>query len=187
MHKIHILFYPAMLWFLNYIAVFVPCLFFRKLMLRLFSAKIGRASLIDMNCYFLSPNKLSIGNHTQINRGCMIDSRGGIIIGNNVSLSHRVTLCSASHNIKSPNFDYVAQSIVIHDNVWVGLNAIILQGVTIGEGAVVAAGSVVTHDIELFSIYAGIPAKKIGSRDREINYDVTNFAYYKGIRIPYFQ
>ena len=153
----------------------------------MFSAKIGSRTIVDMNCYFMGPEKLSIGKHSHINRGCMVDSRGTVIIGNNVSISHCVSICSAAHDFNSPSFNYISAPIIIDDYVWIGLKAIILKGVHIGEGAVVAAGSVVTHNVEPYSIYAGVPAKKIGERRRHCAYNCSDFIYYKNIRIPYFQ
>ena len=172
---------------LNYIVSFIPCLALRKFIFRLAGIRIGSRSIIDMSCYFLAPEKLKIGSNTHINRQCMLDARGNITIGNNVSISHQVTLCSASHNIQSPTFDYTSAPIVIEDNVWIGLNAIILQGVTLKEGCIVAAGAIVTKDTEPYSIYAGIPAKKISIRNRNVQYNCTQFAYYKNIRKPCFK
>ena len=76
--------------------------------------------------------------------------------------------------------------IVIEDNVWIGINAIILKGVRIGEGAVIAAGAIVTKDCEPYGVYAGIPAKKVGVRQQNLDYDCTGFAYFHNIRKPYF-
>lgn len=186
--KLKLVFKPFILWWYNYIIEKLPCLFLRKTCLKILGGQIGKRTIIDMNCYFMSPEKFVIGAHSHINRGCMIDARGKISIGNNVSISHCVKLCSAGHNIYSPEFNYVSAPIVIGDNVWIGLNAIVLKGCTIGEGAIIAAGAIVTHDVEPYSIVAGVPAKKVGERKlSQINYDVTDFVYYKGIRIPYFQ
>lgn len=172
---------------LNYLISFIPFYFIRKNLLKIFGIKIGKHSLLDMGIYYKSPDKLSIGNNSHINRKCMLDARGTVIIGNNVSIFHRVTICSAGHDYNSPDFTYTTSPIIIEDNVWIGLNAIILQGVKIKEGAVIAAGSIVTKDVDAYSIYAGIPAKKIGERNRKINYNCTRFAYYNNIRKPYFE
>jgi acetyltransferase-like isoleucine patch superfamily enzyme len=171
----------------NYIIGMVPFWFIRKFYYKLLGIDIGQRTVIDMEQYLVCPAGLKIGQHTHINRGCMIDSRGGITIGNNVSISHKVSLVSASHDIKSSTFDYLSAPIFIHDNAWIGLNAIILKGVTIGEGAVIAAGSVVTSNVLPYSIVAGIPAKELGKRNKELNYDCTNFLYYKNIRLPHFR
>ncbi len=172
---------------LNYIVSFMPFWTLRKIIFRLVGIRIASRSIIDMSCYFLAPERLRIGTNTHINRRCLLDARGNITIGNNVSISHQVTLCSASHDTQSPTFDYTSAPIVIEDNVWIGLNAVILQGVILKEGCIVAAGAIVTKDTEPYGIYAGIPAKKISSRNRNVQYNCTQFAYYKNIRKPYFK
>lgn len=174
---------------LNYIVSIIPCLLFRRLILKLCGAKVGKRVVVDMGCYFLSPEKLDIGNKTHINRRCFIDARGGLIVKDNVSISHNVTLCSAGHDCQSSDFKYIAAPIVIEDHVWIGINATILKGVTIGRGAVIAAGSVVTKDCESLGIYAGVPAKKVGERNKEcLQYQFGKMLYKNGkYRKPYFR
>lgn len=154
--------------------------------LRLSGARVGAKTIIDREWFINTPKNLTIGANCQINKNCMLDARGGLTIGNNVSISYNVTLCSAGHDIHSPSFDYISSPIVIHDNVWIGLNVTVLKGVVIGEGAVIASGAVVTKNCDSWGIYAGVPAKKIGERTRgEILYNCTGFAYWKSIRKPY--
>lgn len=173
---------------LNYIVTIIPCLTFRLLFLKVCGAKIGRRSRIDMSSYFLCPEKLCIGNRNHINRHCTIDARGGIIIKENVSISHNVTLCSAGHDCQTPDFKYISAPIIIEDYVWIGINVTILKGVTIGRGAVIAAGSVVTKDCESLGIYAGIPAKKIGERKDCMEYKLGKVLYKNDkYRKPYFR
>ena len=155
---------------------------------KIYGIKIGRKSLLDMHNYFVCPEKMIIGDCSHINRNCILDARGGIVVKNCVSISYNVTLCSAGHDCQTPDFKYVSAPIVIEDYVWIGINATILKGVTIGRGAVIAAGSVVTKDCDSLGIYAGIPAKKIGVRKDGFSYECTSFAYYKGkYRKPYFK
>ena len=94
----------------------------------------------------------------------MLDARrGGIIVGENVQLGNSVCLWTGSHNYNDPYFRSTAQKrgpITIGNRSWIGPGATILHSVNIGEGAVIAAGAVVTKDVEPFSIVAGIPAKK---------------------------
>lgn len=117
----------------------------------------------------------------------MLDARGGIIIGNNVSISHNVSFCSGSHDYNTSDFKYVKGEIIVGDNVWIGLNATILKNVHINEGAIIAAGSVVTKNVPSYEIWAGVPAKKIGERNRcDILYDSTRFVYKGKLRKPYF-
>jgi maltose O-acetyltransferase len=87
-----------------------------------------------------------------------------IILGNNIALGPNVTLFGAGHDFSSLSLPDTAGSIVIKDFVWIGGNSTILQNVTIGEGAVVAACSLVTKDVEPYSVVAGIPAKEIKKR-----------------------
>jgi acetyltransferase-like isoleucine patch superfamily enzyme len=149
-------------------------------------ARIGSKTIIDRGWYVNTPSKLVIGNHCHVNNNCMFDARGGLKIGDNVSISYNVIFESAGHDFQSPLFDYISAPIIIGDNVWIGLNVTILMGVEVGEGAVIASGAVVTKDCEPWGVYAGIPAKKIGERKtRDVKYNCTSFVYWKGIRKPY--
>lgn len=112
------------------------------------------------NTYIMNANRIKIGDFSHINRGCVLDARGKIEIGNNVSVSHNVNIMTGSHDIKSSCFIGVFKPIKIEDYAFIGVGATILQGVRIGKGAVVCAGAVVTNDVDDFDIVAGIPAKK---------------------------
>ena len=105
---------------------------------------------------------ISFGKNVFINAGCHFQDQGGITIGDGVLIGHNVVLATANHDLepsKSRKLHY--KPIVIGDNVWIGSNAVILQGVTIGEWSVVAAGAVVTKDVEPFTVVGGVPAKFI--------------------------
>ena len=109
-----------------------------------------------------------------INRGCKLDARGGILIGSNVSISPHCYIITASHDHNSQDFMGMTGDLVVRigDYSWIGATATILPGVTIGEGAVVGAGSVVTRDVIPFSIVAGNPATVIGRRDSNLSYNL---------------
>ena len=130
-----------------------------------------------MGQYFLAPSLIELGNHSHINQGCILDARGGIKIGNNVSISHHVTLMTGSHDINSPDFKYTCAPIVVDDYAFIGVNATILQGVTIGKGAVVCAGAIVTKNVPEYAIVASIPAKIIGYRNDSLNYRCTPYGF----------
>lgn len=132
--------------------------------------KIGKHSVINMGLHIFSPNKIQIGEYTHINRNCFIDARGTCFIGNNVSISHNVSIVTGSHDCNSLNFYGKYLPIHIGDYAWIGINATILQNVHIGEGAVVAAGSVVTKDVPPYTIVGGVPAKVIGFRNENLDY-----------------
>lgn len=91
-------------------------------------------------------------------------------IGRNVSISHRVSLMTGSHDINSKDFCANGGPIEIDDYAFIGVNASVLHSVKIGKGAVVCAGAVVTKDVPDFAVVAGIPAKVIGTRNKNLNY-----------------
>lgn len=172
--RLKILVYAIGFYIINYIISYIPCFRFRRFFLKCVGIKIGNNTRINMGCNYSGFNKISIGNGTHINRDCFLDGRGTLIIGNNVSISINVSLVTGGHDIQSLTFEGSHKPIIIKDFVWIGINATILHNVTIGEGAVVAAGSVVTKNVEPYTIVAGIPAKKIGTRPRGLNYRCTN-------------
>ena len=99
----------------------------------------------------------------------------GLYIGENVNISSDVKFYTLQHDYNSSDFKAVGAQVIVEDYVWVSVRAIILPGVTIGKGAVIAAGAVVTKDVEPYSIMGGIPAKKIGERNKELNYVPSNY------------
>ena len=157
---------------LNHIINKVPFYFIRNAFYTLLGLKVGKNSSIKLNVYIEGWYKISIGNNTSIGRYSYLDGRGGLKIGNNVSISPHVFIITASHSINSPDFSYLSKKVDIGDFVWIGTRAMIKEGVKIGEGAVVAMGSIVTKDVEAYTIVAGIPAKKVGVRDKNLNYKI---------------
>lgn len=155
---------------INDILPWIPFWTIRKKILQLSKMKIGKDSFIMKKNYFISPSRLTIGKYTHINRGCTLDCRGYINIGNNVSISHGVSIFTGSHNKNSPSFHEIDLPVNINDYVWIGANATILQNINIGTGAIICAGAVVTKDIEDYAIYGGVPAKKIGNRTHDLKY-----------------
>ena len=96
----------------------------------------------------------------------MFDSRGGTItLGNYVDVAPEVNIWTLEHDLNDPNFATKQGDVVIEDYAWVCNRAIILPGVRIGQGAVVAAGAVVTKDVPAWAIVGGVPAKIIGQRN----------------------
>lgn len=142
----------------------------RRWYLRLVGAKIGRGTFIMKRTYFMAAWRVRVGEYSHINRGCTIDARGGLTIGNSVSVSHGVKIFSTSHDLHSPQFTIIYEPVSIGDYVFIGPGAIILKGVTIGEGAAVAAGAVVTKDVAPYTIVGGVPARPIGRRSEGLDY-----------------
>ena len=125
---------------------------------------IHRFASLARNCRIDYPWNVSIGELSSIGSGAWVYALDKISIGNNVCIGEDVRLITGSHDVSSPTFDLVTRPITINDNVWVATDSIVLPGVTIGEGAVVGAGAVVTKDVEPWTVVAGNPAKFIKKR-----------------------
>ena len=154
----------------NHIINKIPFYFVRHFYYRtVLGIQIGKGSSIHMNTR-INRRKIKIACNSVINRSCYLDGRGGIDIGNNVSISPEVHIITASHDHQSKDFKYHENAIYIEDFVWIGSRSTILPGVTLGKGAVVATGAVVSKNVEPYTIVGGVPAKKIGERTKELEY-----------------
>lgn len=111
-----------------------------------------------------NPQKVSLGSYVAIDDAVNLYSVDQITIGSKVAVSRGVFICTASHDVAYRNLPLITAPVEIKDGVWIGAFATILPGVTIGEGAVVAACSVVTKDVPPFSVVAGCPARVIKER-----------------------
>jgi acetyltransferase-like isoleucine patch superfamily enzyme len=148
----------------------MPFHFLRKFYLRrILGIRIGNGTFIGMGC-FITGRNIAIGNNTVINRRCYLDGRAGLRIGDNVSVSPECYLLSLGHDAQSPDFNGVPGPSSLGDYVWLGARVMVLPGVDMGRGSVAGAGAVVTRSCGEFEILAGVPAKKIGERNRDLRY-----------------
>lgn len=118
--------------------------------------------------------RLSIGEGTIIGDRAILDARNGICIGKSVNASSDVSIWTEQHDHRDPWFRCNPEKlgpVIIGDRVWIGPRVIILPNVIIGEGAVIAAGAVVSTNVEPFTVVGGIPARKIGDRNRDLRYE----------------
>ncbi len=144
---------------------------------RIFNIKLGRDSSIAMGQFFTG-RTISIGNNTVINRNCYIDGRYGVDIKNNVNISPEVYILSGEHDPQSERFEPRGGKVIIEDDVWIGVRAIILPSVTLGKGAVIGAGAVVTRDVPPYVVAVGCPAKPIKKRNSSLKYLTRYFPLY---------
>lgn len=132
----------------------------------LFSLLIGRP--VDKTFAMFPPfytdcgKNISVGKNVFINSGCRFQDQGGIIIGDGVLIGHNVVLATLNHDIDPRKRSNLHPApIVVGKNVWIGANATVVPGVTIDDGAIIAAGAVVTKDVPPNVIVGGVPAKII--------------------------
>ena len=130
----------------------------RRSLLRAFGATIGRGVLIRPSARITYPWKVSIGDYSWIGDESVLYSLGQITIGANVSISHRVYLCTGSHDYRTPSFPIYASPIVIHDEAWLANDVFVGPGVQVGRGCVVAARSSAFSDLPAMMVCAGTPA-----------------------------
>jgi acetyltransferase-like isoleucine patch superfamily enzyme len=159
------------LFYCNHIVSRIPSrslrmLFYRKMM----GFKLGEKTTIFLDCRFDCAGGLAIGSTSVVNAQCRLDSRGGLRIGNNVSISEQVCILTADHDPSTPDFKGRARPVVIEDYVFIGTRALILPGVTLNRGAIVAAGAIVSRNVPALDIVAGVPARSIGTRNPELSY-----------------
>ena len=136
--------------------------------------ELGSDSYFGLNCklYASEFSKIKIGFNASFNANVMINARGKgkIIIGNNVLIGPNVVLRSSNHSFETTQKTIMEQGmtegeIIIDDDVWIGSNAVILPNCKVGKGVIIAAGAVVTTNIESYSVVGGVPARLIKKRD----------------------
>lgn len=131
-----------------------------------------RSAVFMLGAEVWSPDRLSVGERTIVGRQTLLDCRGGVRLGRSVNVSSQVMIMTAKHLVNDPAFEASFEPVAIGDRAWIAVRAILLGGVTIGEGAVVAAGAVVTANVEPYTIVGGIPARPIGRRSPNLEYEL---------------
>jgi len=140
--------------------------------------KIGpRSSIHHGLTVFGGRGRVTIGARSTFQLGCLIVGAGmdDLTIGDDVAIAYRVNLVMGSHDIFSPTFAGITGPITIENKVFVGTGATILLGVTLGEGCVVTAGSVVTKSVPPYSVVRGNPAQVVGKRPKNQDYSAEHF------------
>lgn len=152
--------------FILHLAGYIPFHWIRKLIYWAGGIKMHWSSTIHMGARFYDGRNIVIGRDTIIGEKVVLDGRDKLIIGDHVAFASEVMVYNSWHDMNDEKFTALSEPVIIEDYVFIGPRSIILPGVKIGRGTIVAAGSVVTKDIEPFVVVAGIPAVKM--REREL-------------------
>jgi acetyltransferase-like isoleucine patch superfamily enzyme len=136
---------------------------------RLLFAKLRSFAIFYPGVYLTHSYGMRVGSGFSVNTGALLDGRGGIRIGNDVLVGPYAVITSSDHaheqlDLPMTSVDHVMAPVCIGDDVWIGAHAVVTGGVEIGNGAVVAAGAVVTRDVPAYAIVGGVPATVIGDR-----------------------
>lgn len=158
------------------ITAYIPSHSIRKVLYRyIYKMDIEKTAVLYYGAEIRAPWNIHIGKGSIIGDKAILDGRYGIYIGENVNFSTGVWIWTLQHNVNDPNFSAEGEGkpVIIQDRAWISARTILLPGVTIGEGAVVAAGAVVTKSVFPFMIEGGIPASIIGERYKKLIYEFT--------------
>lgn len=159
------------LFIVHLVSLHVPLYSIRKVVFQIVGVRIGRGSVVHMGCKFFNPSGVAVGEDTIIGDSAFLDGRAPLTIGNHVDIASEVMIYNSEHDLDSLEFTARNEKVEIGDYVFIGPRAIILPGVKIGKGAIIAAGAVVTKDIGDYIIAGGVPAKEIGIRkNKDLRY-----------------
>lgn len=149
----------------------VPIHTIRRLVYTLAGVRMGRGSHVHIGAQFFDPSGIEIGEDTIVGQNAFLDGRDKLKIGSHVDIASDVMVYNSQHDMNAGDFHAVNGPVEIGDYVFVGPRAIILPGVKVGKGAIVAAGAVVTKDVPEFTMVGGVPAKVIGERQlKDLHY-----------------
>ncbi|MFH2019689.1 MAG: acyltransferase [bacterium] len=150
---------------LLHFTTWIPLHSVRNFIWQMSGVKLGEKSTLHTGVRVFDPRGITIGEGTIVGFSTFLDGRASLKIGSHTDIASEVMVYNQEHDLTASDFHAVDGPVTIGDYVFIGPRAIILPGVKIGDGAVVAAGAVVTKDVEAFSIVGGVPAKEIKKRD----------------------
>jgi acetyltransferase-like isoleucine patch superfamily enzyme len=167
------------LWYLNHglqlmsaeIVSHLPARRLRTGFYRAMGMRLDDRVLIYRGLEFRRARGIEIGEGTVVGFDCILDGRGDLSLGRNVNLSSEVAIWTMQHDHRDPDFAGVQAPVNVGDRAWLSFRCTILPGVTVGEGAVIAAGAVVVKDVPPYAIMAGVPATQVSERPRNLRYE----------------
>lgn len=157
----------------------IPLWSIRKMIYKKFGLHMGEEARIGIGTMIICPQNIKIGSRTVINENCVLDGRGGLIIGHDTSISMFTKILSASHKVNSSQFAYYTKKTVIGRCVWTGTGAVILDGTQIGNYAVIGANAVVKGYVGERQIMVGNPARELKKRMVNEKYRLAYKAYFR--------
>lgn len=146
-----------------------PCDALKSSFLRAVGARVGVGVTYYPSVWINSGRRLTVGDDVDFATGCIITTDGGVTIGDRVLIGYGAKIISRNHAVPGSRgrifgAGHVARPVTVENDVWIGAQAVILPGVTVGEGAVIAAGAIVTKSVPPFAIVAGTPARILQMR-----------------------
>jgi acetyltransferase-like isoleucine patch superfamily enzyme len=167
-HIVHIVMEEYLLWLCRSLPGFIGLLI-RWVAYRCLLGELKSFARIYSGVYFTHTYGIRIGRDFAINTGSLLDGRGGITIGDSVMIGPYVVIVSSQHQFIHPeiamtSLNHIMMPVNIGNDVWIGAHSVIRGGITIGQGAVIAAGAIVTRDVGEYKIVGGVPAIEIGDR-----------------------
>lgn len=161
----------------------IPCHAYRIFILKyIYKMNLEKNVVIYGGFEIRDPWNISIGQGTIIGDNAILDGRNGISIGKNANLSTGVWIWTNQHDYNDRYFEPNGKGgkVIIGDRVWLSSRVSVLPGIKIDDGAVIAGGGCVTKDCEPFTVYGGVPAKRICERNKNLEYE------FNGEHIPFF-
>lgn len=151
----------------------IPSRHIRKWFYQIMGARIGKNTVLCRRVEVLLPKGLRLADRVAVGWFAELDARGGIVVDHDTNISSHVKLITGSHDVDDLNFSADFRPIEIGHHCWIGTGAIILQGVKIGDGAVIAAGAVVTKNVPPYEVWGGVPAHFIKRRQNGFKYKIS--------------
>lgn len=157
----------------NHLINKVPFFAVRHAFFRFLGGTLGEGSSLFLGVTVVNPRNVTIGAHTIVNRNVMLDGRRcPLVIGDNVDIAEEVRIWTMEHDPHSDTHAPVGKPVAVENHVWIGSRAIVLPGVCLRRGCVVASGAVVRGDVGPSEIVGGVPAKVIGQRRSGLAYQL---------------
>lgn len=180
MKRINYIIYSFYLYLINRYITNIPFHFIRLFFFKLLLGKVGKNNSFLMGVQFRNPRNIFIGDNNVFNQRVLLDGRHSkLLIGNNIDIAQETNIWTLEHDVQDDYHKDSGGEVRIEDFVWISSRVTILPNITIGKGAVIAAGAVVTKSVPAMDIVGGVPAKSIGTRTSQLLYTKKHRPYFQ--------